>query len=219
MPTVKDQPAKQPRRDRAQATRLRVIRAARQRFVRHGYTGARMSDIADDAGVAVQTVYFVFHTKAELLHACYESAVLGETDPVPPQQRPWHATVMASTDAATMWRHFAAGNSQIAARVAVLDDVVRSAGHEPEATAVRARHEALRRDGYARIIAHAGAQFGLKPPLDAERATDLLLTLGGTAVYRSLVLDYGWPHDTFVNWLGQTLDGQLTAPHAPSPGQ
>ena len=219
MPTVKDQPAKQPRRDRAQATRLRIIQAARQRFVRHGYTGARMSDIADDAGVAVQTVYFVFHTKAELLHACYESAVLGETDPVPPQQRPWHATVMASTDAATMWRHFAVGNSQIAARVAVLDDVVRSAGHEPEATAVRARHEALRRDGYARIIAHAGAQFGLKPPLDAERATDLLLTLGGTAVYRSLVLDYGWPHDTFVNWLGQTLDGQLTAPHAPSPEQ
>lgn len=214
MPTVKDQPPRQPRRDRAQATRLRIIQAARLRFATHGYTGSRMSDIADDAAVAVQTVYFVFHTKAELLHACYESAVLGETDPVQPQQRPWHAAVMASTDAAAMWRHFAVGNSQIVARVAVLDDVVRSAGHEPEATAVRARHEALRREGYARIIAHAGARFGLKPPLDDERATDLLLTLGGTAVYRALVLDYGWPHDAFVNWLAQTLDDQLSAPRA-----
>src|SRR6516225_1058275 len=126
MPTVKDQPAKQPRRDRAQATRLRIIQAARQRFVRHGYTGTRMSDIAADAGVAVQTVYFVFHTKAELLNACYESAVLGETHPVPPQQQPWHSALEHAPDAATAWRHFAAGYSQIAARVAALDDVVRS---------------------------------------------------------------------------------------------
>ena len=32
---------------------------------------ARMTDIAAEAGVAVQTVYFTFHTKAELLQACY----------------------------------------------------------------------------------------------------------------------------------------------------
>ena len=55
------------RRDRARATRLRIIRAGQQVFTRHGYAGARMIDIAAEAGVAVQTVYFTFHTKAELL--------------------------------------------------------------------------------------------------------------------------------------------------------
>ena len=43
------------------------MRAAIEVFTESGYVGARMSDIADRAGVAVQTVYFTFHTKAELL--------------------------------------------------------------------------------------------------------------------------------------------------------
>jgi AcrR family transcriptional regulator len=210
MDAVKSQAGPPSRRDRARATRLRIIRAAHQRFITHGYTGTRMSDIAADAGVAVQTVYFVFHTKAELLNACYESAVLGETHPVPPQQQPWHSALEHAPDAATAWRHFAAGYSQIAARVAALDDVVRSAGHEPDAAAVRARHEELRRDGYARIIARLSERFGLNPLLDAGQATDLMLTLGGNAVYRTLVLDYGWPHETFVDWLARSLCQQLT---------
>src|SRR5215469_3584362 len=78
-------PDRASRRDRARATRLRVIHAAQKVFTSHGYAGARMTDIAADAGVAVQTVYFTFHTKAELLQACYELAVLGEDDPTPPR--------------------------------------------------------------------------------------------------------------------------------------
>ena len=75
----------------ARATRLRMIRAAQRVFIASGYAGARMIDIAAEAGVAVQTVYFTFHTKAELLQACYELAVLGEDDPRPPPGQPWYA--------------------------------------------------------------------------------------------------------------------------------
>ena len=53
-----------------------MIYAAQEVFTSHGYAGARMTDIAAEAGVGVQTVYFTFHTKAELLQACYELAVL-----------------------------------------------------------------------------------------------------------------------------------------------
>jgi AcrR family transcriptional regulator len=66
-----------------------MIRAAHATFVIRGYTGTRMTDVAVASGVAVQTVYFRFHTKAELLQACYEDAVLGE-DRLPPPQQPWH---------------------------------------------------------------------------------------------------------------------------------
>ena len=38
---------------------------------------------------------------------------------------------------------------------------------------------------------------------------DILLTLAGPATYRSLVADYGWPHDRFVDWLAATLSQQL----------
>jgi hypothetical protein len=79
------------------------------------------------------------------------------------------------------------------ARVAPLDDVVRSAAHEPDATQVRAHNERLRRDGYTRIIGHLASRFGLSAGLNPADAVDILLTLAGPATYRSLVADYHWP--------------------------
>jgi AcrR family transcriptional regulator len=201
------------RRDRARATRLRMIHAAQRVFIARGYAGARMIDIATEAGVAVQTVYFTFHTKAELLQACYELAVLGEDDPRPPAAQPWHTAMLGARDGRAAIRRFAEGNSAIAARVALLDDVVRSAAHEPDAIQVRDHNEQLRRDGYRRIVDHLAGRFGLPAHLDPEDAVDILLTLAGPATYRALVADYGWPHDHFVDWLTTTLSQQLLAPH------
>jgi AcrR family transcriptional regulator len=201
------------RRDRARATRLRMIHAAQRVFIARGYAGARMIDIATEAGVAVQTVYFTFHTKAELLQACYELAVLGEDDPRPPAAQPWHTAMLGARDGRAAIRRFAEGNSAIAARVALLDDVVRSAAHEPDAIQVRDHNEQLRRDGYRRIVGHLAGRFGLPAHLDPEDAVDILLTLAGPATYRALVADYGWPHDHFVDWLTTTLSQQLLAPH------
>ena len=197
------------RRDRAQRTRKRMIRAAHQVFVERGYSGASMAEIAKAAGVAVQTGYFTFHTKGELLSACYDAAVLGEEEPLPPSQQPWHAHMLAARSGRSALRRFAEGNSTIVQRVGLLDDVVRSALHEPDAVAVRANSERLRRGGYAKIIAHLRARFGLRRGLDDTTATDLLLTFGSTSLYRSLVLDYGWEHERYVAWLAETLAGQL----------
>jgi AcrR family transcriptional regulator len=176
-----------------------------------------MIDIAAEAGVAVQTVYFTFHTKAELLQACYELAVLGEDDPRPPPAQPWYAAMLDATDGQAAIRHFAEGNSAIAARVALLDDVVRSAAHEPDAAQVRAHNEQLRRDGYVQIVGHLASRFGLPAGLDPAEAADILLTLAGPPTYRCLVADYGWPHERFVDWLTATLRQQLLP--APPPAQ
>ena len=197
------------RRDRARVTRNRMIRAAHETFVERGYAGARMSDIAAAAGVAVQTLYFTFHTKAELLEACYAQAVLGEEQPMPPQAQPWYQAMMAAKSARTALGHFVAGNTAIASRVAVLDDVTRSAQHEPDAFRVRANAERPRRQGYTGIVEHLQRTFGLRRGLDVTVATDLLLMYGGAAVYRTLVVDYGWTQERFTKWLLTTLAREL----------
>jgi AcrR family transcriptional regulator len=199
------EPVKPPRQDRARATRTRIARAATELFCDLGYTGTTMTQVAERAGVAVQTVYFVFHTKAELLQACYELAVLGEDDPRPPPEQPWWTEMRAATTGSEALRIFAGGYASIASRVAVLDDVVRAAAHEPLAKAVRDRSEQLRRDGYRRLIKHLESHFGLREELDAHTATDIVLTLAGQSVYRTLVLDYAWTEPAFVEWLGRTL--------------
>ena len=86
------------RRDRADATRLRIVKAAYELFCERGYAGTMLSDIAAAAGVAVQTVRFNFHTKGELLSRAYDFAVLGEGEPVPPQKQPWWAAAAAAPD-------------------------------------------------------------------------------------------------------------------------
>ena len=62
------------RRERAKATRRRIAEAALARFSGQGYAATTMDAIAADASIAVQTVYFTFHTKAELLIAALKIA-------------------------------------------------------------------------------------------------------------------------------------------------
>jgi AcrR family transcriptional regulator len=197
------------RRERAQATRRRILIAAHELFVERGFTGTRMADVAAKAGVAVQTVYFIFHTKGELLSACIDRAVLGEEEPLPPQQQPfWIAMVKAKTGAKAL-RHFAEGNGAITARLGKLDTVLSSAVHDPDVLAIWAYHEALRRAGYTEVVEQLVTKFGLRKGLDVKAATDILLVMGSGAMYTTLVLDYGWQHDAFNDWLAQTLADAL----------
>ena len=73
------------RRDRADATRLRIVKAAYDLFCERGYAGTMLADVAQRSGVAVATVRFVFHTKAELLSRVFDFAVMGEDGPLPPR--------------------------------------------------------------------------------------------------------------------------------------
>jgi AcrR family transcriptional regulator len=202
-------PSKPTRRERAQATRRRILDAAHARFVEHGYVGTRMADVAAAAGVAVQTVYFTFHTKGELLDACFARAVMGDENPLPPQEQPfWQAMLTAETGTAAV-RHFVEGVGAIAVRVARLDQVVGSATHDPDAVAIWTRSEQLRRAGFREAVEHIATRFGLRQGLDVETATDILLTIGGHSVYCSLVHEYGWPHETFVDWLSGAVSEML----------
>jgi len=122
---------KRTRREQAAATRERMIRAATEVFTEAGYVGARMNDIATRAGVAVQTVYFTFHTKGELLQACFDHAVLGP-DRLPPEEQTFYAELLAARSGRAALKQFVAGNTAILARSAAIKEVAESAQHEPK---------------------------------------------------------------------------------------
>ncbi|MBA2576509.1 MAG: helix-turn-helix transcriptional regulator, partial [Euzebyaceae bacterium] len=65
---VNSESGRRPRRaDKARATRRRIIDAAGDLLVQHGYAGTTLEAIAEQAGVAVQTVYFHFGNKRTVL--------------------------------------------------------------------------------------------------------------------------------------------------------
>ncbi len=203
---------KMTRRELAARTRLRILRSAHSAFVTAGYTGTRMVDVAADAGVAVQTVYFTFHTKPELLVACYDLAVLGGPSAPPPPQQAWHVAMMTASSPSESIAHFVRGNTAICERVAVLDDTVRAAVHEPEAVAVHARGERLRRRDFERVVSRWQKHFGLRPGLTKPACVDLLLTYSGPSTYRQLVVEYGWTRRAYTAWLRAALGDLLATP-------
>jgi AcrR family transcriptional regulator len=61
--------------ERSRATRERLLEAAESVFAEKGYDGAKISDIAEEAGVSVGAVYFRFKDKSALFSAIAESFI------------------------------------------------------------------------------------------------------------------------------------------------
>ena len=152
-----------------------------------------MNDIAARAEVAVQTVYFVFHTKAELLSACFDYAVLGP-ERLPPQQQEFWSEMTTARSGRAALAAFVRGNTAILARVAVVDEVAQSVPHEPDAADVVANSERLRREGYGEAVAILADRFGLRAGLTVDTAIDLLLMFGSSPTYLTL-RRYGWSEE------------------------
>lgn len=201
------EPVKTSRREKAAATRRRMLAAATEVFVAEGYGGARMPAIAERAGVAVQTLYFTFHTKGRLLEACIEAAVLGP-DELPPEQQPFWDELRKARSGPAALAAFVRGNAAICARTAAIKEVAEQAVHEPEPEHAVRTGERLRREGYAAVVAQIDERFGLRAGLSRERATDLLLLHGSGSTYLTLHR-YGWSHDEIVDWLAEALSRQL----------
>ena len=203
-------PGLPPRRARAEATQWRIVKAAFGLFCERGYVGTTMVQIAEAAGVAVQTVYFTFNTKAAVLSRAYDFAVTGEGEPQLPWDQQWYREMVAATDVVEALRHLVSGAGDITRRLTPLYVVASgSATGDPEVAAVVDRHERWRVEGYRDMLEVLRAKGPLRAGLRPQRANDLLLLYVGMDVYHSLVEVQGWPHDEWVTWTRSTLADQL----------
>jgi AcrR family transcriptional regulator len=211
MSTVKgSDPTKLSRRGRAKATHWRIVKAAYRLFCERGYAGTTMAQIAEAAGVAVQTVYFTFHTKATLLSRAYDFAVMGEEEPQIPQQQPWYRAMTDEPDVTRALRHFVSGVGEITRRVTPLSVVAQvAADGDPDTARVMAFHDDWQADGYREVVTLLTTKADLRPGVSLERATDLLLLYAGTEVYHVLVDGRGWSHDEWLDWSASALADQL----------
>ena len=193
------------RKERAQATRRRIVESALAAFTERGYATTTMESVAADAGVAVQTVYFTFHTKGDLLQAAYEHVVLGP-ERIPPYLSAWWRAVEAEPDVIAAVRALVEGTLEVVARAAPLvwavlgDDTARE-GYE--------FNERLRRDGNEALVQILVGKHALLAGLPPDRARDVLLVLTGPVLYSHLTRDMGWSHSEVQEWAVATVGQQL----------
>jgi AcrR family transcriptional regulator len=189
---------------------LRITKAATSLFRDRGYTRTTMADIAQEAGVAVQTVYFVFHTKTQVLNSAYGLAVMGEDEPAVPQEQAWYRQAVAEPDVTTAVRLVVAGLGEILRRVEPLDRAVRTAAAgDPDAASFLAQNEAWRAEGYQEMVSFLQTKRALRASLTQDRATDVMLFLASAGAYRTLVTERGWTHTEWIAWTSAALAEQL----------
>jgi AcrR family transcriptional regulator len=188
----------QSRQEKAAATRRRMLSAAYELFCMDGYHTTTMEAIAGRAGVAVQTVYFTFHTKDELFQEVHERAVLGD-EKLPPPLQPWYLAAVAAEDIRDAVRCICRGVLSISRRVAPMIPAFHAVAGDP-AGEVWERSQQLRHDGMVDLVAALAKKSPLRKNVTKDHAADVLYVLLGPDLYWTMVLGRGWTERQLANW-------------------
>ena len=187
------------RQQQAAETRALVLAAADTLFATRGWSATGMRDVAREAGVAVETVYANFRSKAELLMAAIDVSVVGDVEPVPLSERPAFARLAVGSfaDRVASAARLLAGINQ---RVSGLHRALReAAASEPDLAQKLAEGEQRRRvnvqDG-AELV--TGRRLG-----DDER--DGLWAIVSAEVFDLLTGIAGWSPQRYEAWVTQML--------------
>jgi AcrR family transcriptional regulator len=187
------------RRQQAEATRRAIVQAARKLFAQQGYQATTLQAIAQEAEVAVPTLYAVFGSKAAILSALVTSA--GADEEIRARAR----AALAESDPKRQLRQAAHVIRSILERDADIMDLLWQAGSgDPDLAAVwrQSHRQQLARQGeLLGLLAQRGA---LKPNLTIETATEIHWALSSPEVYRLLVRERGWTPQHYEDWLAES---------------
>jgi len=210
-PVVKSRRYDSPhRRAQAQATRRAILDAAQRLFEGHSYSGTSMPAIAEEAGVALKTIYVYFPTKAAVVHALWDARLGGDEADLPVLERAWYRAVVNEPDPERKLRLVAAQSRRVKSRSGALLEMIRAAAPaDSEIATLWSDIEAKLLDVQRSIVEQLHATGSLGSALDVTRATDVLWTINHPAVWQLLVLGRGWTDEQYERWLGDAFCSQL----------
>lgn len=190
----------------AEATRHRILRAARSLFTRRGIDGVTVADVARRAEVSVATVYAAYGSKEGILRAMMTAALFGER---------FQKATAGLKGISDPVRQLAL-TAQVAR--AVYDGEAEELGLLRGATAfspalkrMEREFEALRfemqRDRVAALFREGRQRMGL----GLDEARRILWMYTSRDVYRMLVQESGWTPARYEEWLSEAILGALVA--------
>ncbi len=195
---------------RAVATRARIAAAATTLFVDQGYATTSIAAVARTAGVGVQTVYYSYATKAEILVGALEHAVDGgdrAAERPAPEDPPWVRAALAVEDPVRRLFLHARGAADLMGRAGPLLDVVRvvAAGEPVVADALRGQ-EHRRRAAHRVLVDSYPDPDGAR---DVDRAVDVVALTLGPEAWNALVRRGGWSALAWARWAHRSLLAEL----------
>jgi TetR/AcrR family transcriptional regulator, regulator of autoinduction and epiphytic fitness len=195
---------------KALQTRHRVLDAAEALFTRDGYAATTMTAIADEADVAVQTLYAVFGNKRTILTELIDARVKGDDRfGSLPDGQDWQA-MEREADPRRQLALFAAIAARIGSRSAPINEVMAAAAAaDPEIAAIYQQQRQQRYRDERRLARSLARKRALRADLSEAQAADIIWAIATTRTYRALVGERNWSTDQYERWLADLLSGAL----------
>jgi AcrR family transcriptional regulator len=204
------------RKAQARETQRAVLRSAHDLFVTQGYTRTTMADVAERAGVSVETVYAAFGTKATLLHRAWDVTIGGDDEDVAYHERPEVLALRAEPDLARRFAMQAALFTQTARRVVPFQLAVHAAAAAEPAAAAMVLEIGRQRLAGISVMAREAAATG-QLAVSEEECRDVVWAMTDGMLWHRLVNERGWSDERFADWLGQLWVSMLVRPTSEAP--
>ncbi|WP_340683286.1 helix-turn-helix domain-containing protein [Amycolatopsis coloradensis] len=184
-------------RDRREALTLRtILTAARGLFAERGYARTPIRLIAQEAGVAPQTIYAHFGSKAGVLGGLVD--LLDDEAGIPDLV----AEAQRTDDPVALLGLLATVARQVRERCGDIVTMLGSgAAVDPDIAATQAEGARRNRLGVEMVVGRVRESGRAVVP----RAADIAVALMSADVHTSLVAEAGWSHDDYEAWLKDTL--------------
>ena len=179
------------RRTASQERRSGILSASREVFVEQGYVGTTMAAIAKRSGVAVDTVYELVGRKPALFRLLIETAISGEDQAVPADEREYVQRMQAEPTAKGALAIYAKALPLIHARLAPLVAVLQAAASAESELAELWHEISERRATNMRRFAAQLESTG-ELAVSADRAADVIWATNSPELYLLLVGQRGW---------------------------
>jgi AcrR family transcriptional regulator len=205
------------RAEQVAQTRRDILDTAGALFRARGFAGVSMPTIAAEAGVAVETIYRAFGSKAGLFSAVVDAAVAGGAAraEIPVVERPAIRAINEESDPRRQIERYAATQPGIHRRAGPLLRVLAAASaSDPELQALWISIEERRRHGQRGFVAMLAGRGALQAGLTVEEGRDGLWALTSLAVFDMLVGTCGWSLERYELWLGDQLTALLLPPRS-----
>jgi AcrR family transcriptional regulator len=194
----------------ARATRRRIVDAATTLFVEKSYGSTTLEQVAELAGVAVQTVYFHFGNKRTVLKEAVDVAAVGDDEPVALLDRTWMQDVRQEPDPHRLIALWTENSRTVVTRVGPIMGAVREAAvTDPDMAAQWATNEQQRLMAFATLARLLAERDALKPGMSVAEATDVVFGLLSLELYLLLTTRRGWTSQRWQRWVTEMLSAAL----------
>ena len=166
-----------------------MVRSATDLFTRVGYAGTTMEGVAAGAGMSVQSVYFAFHTKANLLQAAIDAAT-------PDPDRALAELVDDACRRLESTGPLALAAAAAGPRDAAADEVLR-------------RYETARSKAASDLVVRLRSRRPLAIGVTTRRASDVVYGLLSPQLHALMVQERGWSPKRFAGWAADAIGRAL----------